>query len=181
MTLGQGYVDGLPFIKVMESGPRVGWGPALFTYSVFVEEGTIRRPRRFARKVAKILSDDRGWIRGGKVSFQQVTTNANTSLVLAKPDTVDRLCYPLNTEGEVSCCQQTKVVINIERWKHAVHHWPTGVGTYRQMVVNHEFGHRIGKPHGYCSGMGNLAPVMQQQTYGLQGCQANSWPLGSEL
>ena len=73
------------------------------------------------------------------------------------------------------------MVINLDRWRHAVPHW-TGTRTeYRQMVINHEFGHRIGKPHRWCPGVGDLAPVMQQQTYSLQGCKANSWPLPSEL
>ena len=81
----------------------------------------------------------------------------------------------------MSCCQGRKVVINVLRWKAAVEHWTGSAASYRQMLINHEFGHRIGKGHENCSGQRELAPVMQQQTYGLQGCRANSWPLDHEL
>lgn len=179
MELGRGRVDGLPFLRVLGRSARVGTGK-LFTYTVYVERG-LGSPAEFAQRVDEILADKRGWIRGGKVAFQRVPKDASTQVVLASPDTVDRLCAPLNTEGKVSCSVGTKVVINSVRWKVGVPHWTGTVKTYRQMVVNHEMGHRIGKGHGFCSGPGKRAPVMQQQTYGLQGCQANSWPLAGEL
>lgn len=179
--LGVGYVDGIPFVKVLGHSPRAGERGTLFTYTAYVERGIDVGPLKFARIVREILADERGWIRGGKVSFQRVESGAGTQLVLASPSTVDKLCYPLNTEGEVSCCQGTKVVLNVDRWKNAVPHWTESLEAYRRMVVNHEFGHRTGHGHGFCPGAGKRAPVMQQQTYGLQGCRENSWPLDSEL
>jgi hypothetical protein len=172
---------GKEFRKVPGGSDVLGDAGTLYTYTVYVEKGTDEDPVEFAREVESIIADKRGWIRSGKVAFQQVPKGANTQLVLATPDTVDRLCYPLNTEGEVSCCQGTKVVINVERWRHAVPHWPGRVKTYRQMLCNHEFGHRIGKGHAYCPEAGKRAPCMMQQTYGLGECRANSWPLNSEL
>ena len=93
------------------------------------------------------------------------------AVCLATPETVDRLCYPLHTEGEVSCCVGSKVVVNLDRWENAVPHWDGSLRSYRRMLVCHEVGHRIGQGHRYCPGAGQLAPVMQQQTYGLQGCR----------
>ena len=49
------------------------------------------------------------------------------------------------------------------------------------MVINHETGHWLGLGHAYCSGPGQLAPIMQQQSIDMQGCQINSWPLPWEL
>jgi Protein of unknown function (DUF3152) len=47
-------------------------------------------------------------------------------------------------------------------------------------VVNHEVGHWLGFGHSRCSGAGRLAPVMQQQSIGLEGCTFNPWPLPTE-
>ena len=45
MRLGEGLVDGLPFIKVLDDGEEVGWGDHHYTYSVYIEHGTTSRPR----------------------------------------------------------------------------------------------------------------------------------------
>jgi Protein of unknown function (DUF3152) len=167
--------------RVKGGTPVVGKGK-LYTYDVNVEVGINIDRKVFAQTVDAILADSRGWTRGGKVAFQRVGSRGNTHVMLATPDTVDVLCYPLKTEGEVSCCQGSLVVVNLERWREGVPHWKPGtVRTYRQMLINHEFGHRIGKNHATCSGAGKKAPVMQQQTYGLQGCTRNPWPLAREL
>lgn len=179
-TVGKGQVGGLPFRRVRKTSFKVGEG-TLYSYVVYVERGLGVDPLEFAREVFGVLSDRRSWIKTGRIAFQQVAKGGNTQCVLASPPTVDKLCVPLQTEGEVSCCMGSRVVLNIDRWMGAVPHWTGSLRTYRQMVVNHEFGHRTGHGHGYCPGAGERAPVMQQQTYGLQGCRENSWPLPSEL
>lgn len=176
---GRGQVDGLPFLRILGEGEKVGHG-LLYTYTVYVERPCRSRAHSFAAAVERTLADERGWIKSGRVAFQRVPKNGGTQLVLATPETVDKLCAPLETDGYVSCCMGHKVVINYQRWMYAVPHWPNLI-TYRQMLINHEFGHRIGQGHRVCTEGGKRAPVMQQQTYSLQGCRANAWPLRSEL
>jgi len=177
---------GAKFWKVLAGapGPVAGKRGPLFRYQVFVEKGLVAEPALVAGVIERTLRDNRGWTRGS-VRFQRVAEGADTDVYLARPDTVDKLCVPLDTQGEVSCCVGRNVVFNWKRWKHAVPHWrPDAAGrlrTYREMVINHEFGHRIGNGHRFCPYPGARAPVMQQQTYGLQGCLANPWPLESEL
>ena len=107
--------------KVWGTSPKVGTG-ILYTYTVYVEPSIDIQRREFAREVDAILADKRGWIRGGKVAFQRVE-HGTTQVILATPATVDELCYPLNTEGEVSCQMGTRVVLNVLRWRTAVPHW----------------------------------------------------------
>jgi hypothetical protein len=174
-------IDGVQLDPVPGTTGRVGTSSNLYRYTIYVETGLQVQRKRFGRAVDDILGDPRGWIRGNKVSFQRVNVGAGTTIILARGESVDALCYPLQTEGEVSCCVGGKVVINLERWRKGVPHWTGKIHTYRQMLVNHEIGHRIGKSHDYCAGPGKLAPCMMQQTYGLQSCIENSWPLDYEL
>ena len=127
MRFETAYVDGLPFAKAMGGSPKVGTGSRLYRYSVYIEKGTRVRREKFVRTVEEILGDERSWIKGGAVSFQRVDEGADTHCVLALPDTVDRLCAPLDTEGKVSCCVGPKVVLNVKRWRNAVEHWTGSV------------------------------------------------------
>ena len=88
-------VDGHPFNRVLGVTERVGArNSTLYTYTVYIEPGIEVGPRGFAAKIDTVLADKRGWIRGGKVSFQRVSIGANTQVLLAHPDTVDALCAP---------------------------------------------------------------------------------------
>ena len=67
-------------------------------------------------------------------------------------------------------------MLNLRRWVLGAAAYGKDVAAYRVYLVNHEVGHGIGHPHEYCGGTGQVAPVMMQQTYGLQGCTAWPWP-----
>ena len=48
------------------------------------------------------------------------------------------------------------------------------------MVVNHETGHWLGHGHRVLPATARPAPVMQQQSKGLDGCRPNPWPTAAE-
>jgi hypothetical protein len=146
-------------------------------YEVRVENGVGQVPATFAAVVDSTLGDRRSWTAGGKWSFQRISSGRPDFVVtLASPKTVDRLCYPLDTAGYTSCRVGNTVVVNLARWQLAVPDFKGDLATYRLYVINHEVGHRLGHGHMACPGSGQLAPVMQQQTLGLKGCQPNPWP-----
>ena len=96
-----------------------------------------------------------------------------------KPRTVssrETYCPGVGTGGYTSCRYGERAVINLARWETAVPDYGGDIATYRQYVVNHEVGHALGNGHEECAGPGRLAPVMQQQTLGLEGCVRNAWP-----
>ena len=75
-----------------------------------------------------------------------------------------------------SCRIGDRVVLNVARWVHGVPKYGAPLTAYRQYMINHETGHRLGRGHELCPGPGQPAPVMQQQTLGLHGCTPYAWP-----
>lgn len=154
-------------------------GP-LRRYRVAVERGTGQDIDAFAAKVDEVLTDPRSWIASGELRVQRVADAgaADFTIYLATPVTSERMCAEggLSTERYTSCRLPGQVIINLARWQEAVPDYGAPLDTYRTYVVNHEVGHEFGEQHEACPGPGEPAPVMQQQTYGLQGCVANAWP-----
>jgi len=161
---------GVPRRVLGEAGPIVG-------YSVEVEGRTGLIPEEVAREVDRVLGDPRSWIAEGARRFKRsAPAQAQVRILVATPATVDRLCAPLATGGYLSCRQGDRVIMNVDRWNEAVPFWTAGIDEYRAYLVNHEVGHYLGRGHQSCTTPGAPAPVMQQQTKGLQGCRPNGWP-----
>ena len=95
---------------------------------------------------------------------------------LATPATVDAHCAPLQTAGTYSCRQGADVMINVRRWFQGAAESQLSLEDYRHYVISHEVGHALGHGHVACPGAGAVAPVMLQQTKGLDGCRPNPWP-----
>ena len=150
----------------------------LYRFDVRVEKGLDLDPDTIGRALEKTLDDPRSWRSTGRVRFALVPAGEDADLhaYLVTPGTTDRLCAPLLTRGEVSCRAGDKVVLNAKRWVFGAEAFGPDVAEYRQYLANHEFGHALGHSHVGCPRTGRPAPVMLQQTKGLQGCTANPWP-----
>ncbi len=156
-----------------------GTGP-LQRFVVEVEDGIGVDGAAFAAAVEATLGDPRSWGSGGRMAFQRVDATApgayDFRVTLVSPGSMERYCPGVGTGGYTSCRYGERAVINLARWETAVPHYDGDVATYRQYVVNHEVGHALGNGHRPCPGPGQPAPVMQQQTLGLDGCTRNAWP-----
>jgi len=187
---GEGPVDpppivgAVPFVEqgtgqllvVPGTSPVYGTGP-LQRFIVEVEDGINVDGASFAAAVEATLADPRGWGAGGQTSFQRVDGgDYDFRVSLVSPVNVEKFCPGVGTGGYTSCRYGERAVINLARWETAVPDYEGDVATYRLYVVNHEVGHALGNGHEDCPGAGELAPVMQQQTLGLDGCIKNPWP-----
>ena len=150
----------------------------LIRYDVKIEENLDIDPDEAAKIIAGVLNDERSWRGSGRVRFELVSGDserAELHAYLVTPGTTDRLCAPLQTLGEVSCQNGDRVVLNARRWLLGAEAYGRDLANYRRYLVNHEFGHYIGYGHVDCPGRGRPAPVMMQQTKGLDGCRKNPW------
>jgi len=166
------------------AGPVVGTAGPLRTFRVAVESGLPVTLGQFTDLVDSTLGDPRSWIVGGDVRLQRVSNSAehDFTIFLASPQTAYELCLTAGVDIRMdgapytSCRAGAKVVINSARYLEGVAEYGAPLDAYRRYVVNHEVGHWLGHDHVRCPGAGKPAPVMAQQTLGLQGCVANSWP-----
>ena len=128
------------------------------------------------------LNDSRGWAAMG-VRFEEVPSGGMFTLVLSQASLVPS--FSSICDASYSCTVGNSVIINQDRWLNASAPWNQAgksLRDYRNLVVNHETGHWLGHTDtNSCSGVGQPAPVMAQQSLYASSCVFNPWPLASEL
>ena len=150
----------------------------LIRFDVKVEENLDISADAAAEVMAGVLNDQRSWRGSGRWRFELVSGDSDQAELhayIVTPGTTDRLCAPLQTRGEVSCQNGNRIVLNAKRWMLGAESYGTDLTNYRRYLVNHEFGHYLGFGHVDCPRRGELAPIMLQQTKGLDGCRKNPW------
>ncbi|MER5471718.1 DUF3152 domain-containing protein [Streptomyces sp. NPDC002685] len=178
---GSGKFDAVPGVaKAPGKGQK-------YTYRVDIEQGLGLDGALFAEAVQKTLNDDRSWAHGGARTFERIYSGKPDFVItLASPGTTAEWCAKSGldtTEDNVSCdsASTERVMINAYRWAQGSTTYGFGdkIHAYRQMLINHEVGHRLGFGHVTCDKDGELAPVMQQQTKFLDHdgihCRPNPW------
>ncbi|MEV6319465.1 DUF3152 domain-containing protein [Streptomyces sp. NPDC051776] len=156
-------------------------------YRVDIEKGLPLDGKLFAEAVQKTLNDPRSWGRRGARTFERVSSgDPDWVITLASPGTTATWCAKSGldtTVDNVSCdsASTERVMINAYRWAQGAETYGDDrMLTYREMLINHEVGHRLGLGHEGCPKSGALAPVMMQQTKYLATdgriCKPNAWP-----
>lgn len=176
-------------LRVVSRGPGAGSVEAvlprldsyrLHTYRVRTRGVVQADMDVFRQSVAATYADPRGWQRAHH-RFRPAAPGrpGDFTVVLAEARYLPG--YSWECSSSYSCRVGRNVIINQTRWRFGSRHFPGTLEEYRSMVVNHETGHWLGRGHAYCPAPGRLAPVMQQQSKGMQGCRVNPWPLPREL
>lgn len=151
------------------------------TYQIETRGRIVASMQTFRERVAEIYADKRGWSRA-YVHFKRLKSGADFSVVLAQAREVPKFA-PI-CDSYYSCRVGRYVIINQDRWRFGTPYFHSAGGTmkqYRAMVVDHETGHWFGLGHATCTNPGGPAPVMMQQSKGLNGCSVNPWPLRGEV
>ncbi|MDF2143973.1 DUF3152 domain-containing protein [Knoellia sp. p5-6-4] len=179
--------DGTGKIRVVSvPGPQSTAQGREVRYTVEIEQGLGIDEAEVARTVRTVLLDKRGWQQEDGIRFVNVSpseeragSHVDIRVTLASPGLTDRLCAPLRTLSKVSCWNNGRSVLNLRRWMLGDDSYGEDVERYRIYQVNHEVGHGLGHQHQSCPGQGERAPIMVQQTLGLQGCKPWPYPVGA--
>lgn len=163
-----------------------GTGPITYTYCLQTK-GNVGNATAFANAVYATLNDPQGWPRAGAIfeqSTEEMCASADMAIILSEAQYLPT--FSSYCSVQYSCRVGQEVIVNDDRWNGAVDAWLDAGGTlsrYRQMVINHEVGHRLGHIDNEttCAGAGQRAPLMQEQSMHLDGCVPNEWPLDNEL
>ncbi|MDH3193478.1 MAG: DUF3152 domain-containing protein [Acidimicrobiia bacterium] len=166
-------------LQVVPGSSALFGGTSVETFSVEVEAGLGFDAACLAEQVESVLGDPRSWIHVGSLGWKRVDTNPDLRIIFTSPALTDQMCAPLNTGSIYSCRNGNRVVLNSYRWRSGTPEYAANLNEYRTYQINHEVGHYLGNGHVSCPGSGRVAPVMMQQTKGLDGCTMNGWPFPS--
>ncbi|MGC5002176.1 DUF3152 domain-containing protein [Streptomyces sp. DT203] len=179
-------LQGSGHFEVVPGGAKAPGRGHKYRYRIDVEKGLGLDAGLFAEAVQKTLNDDRSWAHDGAMTFERISSgDPDFVITLASPGTTGDWCKKSGldtTEDNVSCdsAATERVMINAYRWAQGSSTFGPGkLFAYRQMLINHEVGHRLGHDHVTCRTPGAPAPVMQQQTKSLDidgiKCRPNPW------
>ena len=146
------------------------------TFRIVIDEDVskkyfIRNPDQISIAITAYLNDPDGWATHGYF-FDPVEDHEDILIRLSSPRTVTKMC---GLPSGLSCAELGghNMYLNADRWFRGSIKSGQGVENYRQYLVSHEVGHILGHEHKKCPCSGCKAPIMMQQTLGLNKCVAN--------
>jgi hypothetical protein len=141
--------------------------------------------------IHRVLQDPNGWTKFGYI-FQKITCSRGIQL-RRKPDNRNKVFHVrVSTNdtikkdckfGGLSCADMLRgtIYLNLQRYLGGSIASRLPIWQYRQYMVNHEFGHLLGRGHVGCSdNVDDACPVMYQQTISKGCCKGNPVPLDWE-
>ena len=140
-------------------------------FAVEVERGVPVEPSGFGREVERTLLDERGWTAAGTHYIARTCALRPSGSRWRTPKPPTSSALRSRRRGPGPAIKDRRVVLNAARWLRGSPVHRRELRSYRQYMVNHEVGHALGEDHLGCSGPGRPAPVMMQQSKGLEAVQ----------
>lgn len=175
-------VEGTGRLRTAPGSSAVAGEGSVRRFAIDVESGLPLNRMELVEEIERALFDPRGWTADGGLALQRVDSGeVDFRIAVASPETTDRLCVPHDTHGRLSCAVGNRAVLNAWRWLEGAQPYEGDLAGYRRYLVNHEVGHTLGHAeHLPCPEIGAEAPVMMQQTLGVDACEPSPWPTAAE-
>lgn len=142
------------------------------TYKVSIDPDVKYSLSQFRLLLAIYLASPDGWEQFG-YTFAEDQKYGHVHIRLSSSSTITKSC---GLSPDLSCAELggRKMYLNATRWIKGATQSQLDLENYRQYMVSHEMGHILGYEHDKCPCKGCKAPIMLQQTLGLQGCSPNT-------
>ena len=134
------------------------------------------------RAIAKpLVLHPHGWVRKGyrfNITRNKKQPKPVIAIKLCPQSVLDSL-FPQFATQKLSICNMLtrEIFINEDRWYRKYEDKSEmSLPAYRLYVLQHEIGHALGFHHESCKGEGLRAPIMLQQTLGLNSCLPFPFP-----
>jgi hypothetical protein len=152
-----------------------------YSYTVEFSNSLSLKKNKIINKIQDVLTNKKGWSKlGYNFNFMDVNTNPHFCIKIVPESTIVRIC---KFKG-LSCADSNTntIYININLWRKGSSKSKLNLEDYRTYLINHEVGHILGKQHIDKNTLKprTKAPVMIQQTLGINDCIPNCWPLNWE-
>jgi hypothetical protein len=141
------------------------------TFKAIVDEGIPVPTAQFSFYLMVYLNSPDGWSQDGWY-FEPAHSNPDVLIHLSTPEFIEKTC---GLSDNLSCAELggKHMYLNYDRWIHGSPASKLDLEDYRQYMVSHEIGHILGKGHKKCPCKGCHAPIMMQQTLGIEQCIPN--------
>lgn len=129
--------------------------------------------RQFDFYVMSYLNSPDGWAQYGFFFEPKEKAIARVMIRLSSHKTISQICG-LGEKLSCAVLGGRDMYLCAERWFDGAPKSKLNLDDYRQYMVSHEIGHILGYEHKKCPCKGCAAPVMMQQTLGIDDCHPNT-------